>query len=178
MTTATPKRRSKPAEPQMTLEEMAGAKLRETLEQYRHLVAEAADGEQFFQPQLEHVAGLLEHLRLPAFTFDRDVQALRKYRQLEAEAASVEATRQQDADEAKVLNAEIAAVTRRLAQARGRLHELTVVRPQLFIGLNRRLGELEVEHPHLLARLAKAMQLRLAAQQRQAAKPPREGWLP
>ena len=77
-----------------------------------------------------------------------------------------------------MLATEIEHVTRRLAQARGRLHELTVVRPQMIAGLNRRLGEMELNHPHILASLDKAVRLKLSAQMQQDEKSPQEGWLP
>lgn len=172
--TATPKR-SKQAP--MTLEQAAAAKMRETLQQYRERVVEAADGMPFFASQLEVVDALLTELGLPRFAWERDADALKRHRQLTADATALEAARQDDADEAAVISAELKALERRMAQARGRLHELTTVRPQTIVALHQRLHELEANHPHTLSDIDKAVALKMAAQQRKAVQTPKTGWL-
>lgn len=162
--------------PPPTLEEAAAARLREDLEQYRELVADAADGGEFHGPQLERVAALLERLGLPRYAWQRDIDSLKLHRKLAADVETLEAGRQADADESVVLTTEIKHVERRLTQARSRLHELTVVRPRTIVGLHQRLHELEANHPHTLGDIDKAVAMKLAAQQRKQA--PKTGWLP
>lgn len=164
--------------PPPTLEEAAAARLREDLEQYREQVADAADGGEFHGPQLERVAALLERLGLPRYAWQRDIDSLKLHRKLAADVETLEAGRQADADEANVLTTEIKHVERRLTQARSRLHELTVVRPQTITGLYQRLHELAVGHPHTLGDIDKAVAMKLAAQQREAERAPKTGWLP
>lgn len=174
MTTATAKRAKQ--EP-MSLEEAAAAKMRETLQQYRDRVVEAADGKAFYAAQLEIVDTLLSELGLPRYAWQRDVDALKHHRQLMADVTALEATRQDDADEAAVLNAEIKALECRRNQARGRLHELTTVRPQTIAAVYQRLHELEANHPHTLGDIGKAVEIKMAAQQRKAERLPKTGWL-
>lgn len=176
MTAATAKRTKKAPPP--TLEEAAAARLREDLTQYREFVAEAADGGEFHGPQLDHVDALLGRLGLPRYAWQRDIDSLKLHRKLAADAETLEGSRQADADESHVLTTEIKHVERRLTQARSRLHELTVVRPQTITGLYQRLHELEANHPHTIGDIDKAVAMKLAAQQRKAEQAPKTGWLP
>lgn len=175
MSSATAKRPRKAPPP--TLEEAAAARLREDLTQYRKFVAEAAAGTQFQSADLDQINELLGSLGLPRYAWQRDIDALKRHRQLAADVESLEGSRQADADESHVLAAEIKHVERRLAQARGRLHELTVVRPQTITGLHQRLHELEANHPHTLGDIGKAVAIKMAAQQRKAEQVPKTEWL-
>ena len=176
MSPATAKRPKKAPPP--TLEEAAAARLRDDLAQYREFVAEAAAGAEFHGPQLERVDALLGQLGLPRYAWQRDIDAHNRHRKLAADAETLEGGRQADADESHVLTTEIKHVERRLSQARSRLHELTVVRPQTITGLYQRLHELEANHPHVLGDIDKAVAMKLAAQQRKAEQAPKTGWLP
>lgn len=161
------------------LDRKAAAAMSATLQEYRQRVESVANGKAPTARQVDDIAGMLEALGLPRFAFDRDVQAVRKYRLLEADLAEMEAAEESERLEAEALDKEIANIRRRLGEASGRLHEIRSVRPMTRIGIARRLGELESVHPHALMPVGKAVRIRLQAQAKaRPAAEKLEGWLP
>lgn len=178
MATATkaPRKTKQPA-PELTLDQVAEQNLRELLGNYREQVEAAADGRQFDASDLAIVEDLLRDLELPTFAWDRDVAALKKHRQLRAQADQLQANRPAEIEEAKTLTAEIPHIERRLAEARAKLNELTNVRTATAVGLDQRLQELKVNHPHILGTVDRAVELKLTARRKRAENLERSGWL-
>ena len=178
MTTATkaPRKAKQPA-PELTLDQVAEQSLRDCLSQYREQVEAAADGRQLDARGLEIVESLLRDLELPTVAWDRDVAALKKHRQLRDQAEQLQANRPAEMEEAKRLQAEIPHIERRLTEARAKLNELTNVRTATGVGLDQRLAELRVNHPHVLGDVDRAVELKLAARRKRAENLEKSGWV-
>lgn len=170
-------RKAKHPEPEQTLDQVAEQTLRDLLERYREQVEQAADGRQFLGDELGTVESLLRDLELPHFAWDRDVAALKKHRQLKAEADNLAANRPGQIEEAKLLQAEIPQIERRLAEARARLYTVTNVATSTMVGLDQRLAELRVNHPHILGTVDRAIELKMTARRKRAENLERSGWL-
>lgn len=179
MATATkaPPRKTKQPAPELTLDQVAEQNLRERLADYREQVEAAADGRQFDASELAIVEDLLRDLELPTYAWDRDVAALKKHRQLRAQADELQANRPAEIEEAKRLQAEIPHIERRLNEARAKLNELTNVRTATGVGLEQRLQELRVNHPHVLGSVDRAIELKLTARRKRAENLEKGGWL-
>jgi len=67
------------------------------------------------------------------------------------------------------LTSEIQHIERRLAEAKGRRHELTKVVPSSISGYSQRIGQLRSEHPHLFHSIEGVVRARMEAKAKQAA---------
>lgn len=172
---AATKTKKKPAE-ELTLDQVAERNLRTKLTNYREEVTRAADGDHFHGDDLGRVEAMLTDLELPHFAWERDVAALKKHRHLSQQLADVESRRPADLEEAATLTKEIAHIERRLAEARGRLNEVTRVSSNLAVGLSQRLCELESNHPHVLGDVEWAVGIKMAARKKRAESLPKVGW--
>ena len=178
-TTIATKRTRKPkqAEAEVTLDQVVEQRLREMLESYREYVEKAATGEQVYGDDLARVESLLGDMELPVYAWARDVEALKKQRHLTIQLEEAEARRPAEVKEAEQLAADIPHIERRLAEARGRLNELTAVRTNTIVGLHQRLQELRMNHPHVLGSVEKAIELKMAKRKQRADSLERSGWL-
>jgi uncharacterized protein involved in exopolysaccharide biosynthesis len=184
MTTET-KTRKKP-EKVLTFEELNTKKLREKIELYRSEVARAATGEMLSEKELEAVGEALAFMHLPDLCWARDIQALRDYREAAAAAAEMAERRPELEAEAATLVAKVKQLEEELKQTRARLNYCGNVSTQSQANQMRRKHELETVHPHLLADLDLAMNLRAEARGKAHAKQvpmnqflsgvPAEGW--
>jgi uncharacterized protein YggE len=162
MTTATAKKKPEAIEPlAVSFSEIAARKMRERVEAYREIVTRRADGKTITVSDIERAGELLDHLGLPGFAFDRDTEALVKFRaaaaKLQAAVDAVPAAKQR----AEELAAEIEVQRQRLVALREehRLAAAKVGKPQAYTAS---VVTLENEHPVVLADLSVAVRLRLA----------------
>lgn len=147
------------AEP-ITFDEINRRKVRERVEAYRDIVTRRATGGTITVADMERAAELLEQLGLPQYTFDRDVDAVQRFKgardkwQAAADAAPDHATR------ATELAAEVEALTKKLAGLREQLHLANAKRgkPETY---RQTLAQLQHDHPHVLADLDQAVRLRI-----------------
>ena len=163
MTTATAnKKKPEAIEPlAVTFDEIARRKMRERVEAYRGIVTRRADGKTISVSDMEKAGDLLDHLGLPNFAFDRDTEAVVKFRaaaaKMQAAVDAVPAAKQR----AEELAAEIEAQRQRLVALREE-HRLAVARiskPQAYSGS---LAMLQSDHPVVLADLDVAVRFRVA----------------
>lgn len=164
MTTATAKKKPEAIEPQalpVTFDEIARRKMRERIVAYREIVTRRADGKTITVSDIEKAGDLLDHLGLPGFAFDRDAEAVLKFRaaaaKMQAAVDAVPGARQR----AEELAAEIEVQRQRLVALREE-HRHAVARiskPQAYSGS---LAMLQNDHPVVLADLDVAVRFRLA----------------
>lgn len=163
-----------------SLEAIAHRRLVDRINAYRELVAKAAAGP-LNEEELGDASDLLAALQLPSFAWERDVAALRQHDELVRAAA--EANRQQPEHErqARQLAETIARLDSELKAARAEHYTLANVKPMERIGLQQRINELRVLHPHILADADEAARMRLEAESKRRAALNRpetftEGW--
>jgi uncharacterized protein YggE len=164
MTTATAKRKPEAIEPQalpVTFDEIARRKMRERIVAYREIVTRRADGKTITVSDMEQAGDLLDHLGLPGFAFERDTEAVLRFRaaaaKMQAAVDAVPAAKQR----AEELAAEIEAQRQRLVALREE-HRLAVAKankPQAYVAS---VVTLENEHATVLGDLDVAVRLRLA----------------
>ena len=162
MTTATAKKKPEAIEPlAVSFSEIAARKMRERVEAYREIVTRRADGKTITVTDIEKAGELLDLLGLPGFAFDRDTEAVLKFRaaaaKLQAAVDAVPAARQR----AEELAAEIEVQRQRLVALREE-HRLAVAKankPQAYVSS---VAMLQNDHPVVLGDLDVAVRFRLA----------------
>lgn len=162
MTTATAKKKPEAIEPlPVTFDEIARRKVRERIVAYREIVTRRADGKTITVTDMEQAGDLLDHLGLPGFAFDRDAEAVLKFRaaaaKLQGAVDAVPAAKQR----AEQLAAEIEVQRQRLVALREE-HRLAVAKSHKPSAYTASVMTLENEHPTVLADLDEAVRLRLA----------------
>ena len=162
MTTATAKKKPEAIEPlAVSFSEIAARKMRERVEAYREIVTRRADGKTITVTDIEKAGELLDLLGLPGFAFDRDTEALVKFRaaaaKLQAAVDAVPAAKQR----AEELAAEIEVQRQRLVALREE-HRLAVAKGNKPQAYTASVVTLENEHPTVLAALDVAVRFRLA----------------
>jgi len=180
MTTATKTRKAKEPQQPISFAEMNARKIRERIETYRGHVERAVDGEQLDEKQLEEAGEILAFLLLPDMCWERDIRALRDYREASAAAEEMASKQPQFELEAGQLSARIKQLEAELKEAKTRLHYLAQVAPRSQANEMQRTNELRSLHPHLLLDLEQAVLLRAEAKAKAHAKqvPEKtlEGW--
>jgi hypothetical protein len=161
MTTATAKKKPEAIEPvPVTFDEIARRKVRERIEAYREIVTRRADGKPMTVADMEKAGDLLDHLGLPGFAFDRDTEAMLKYRaaaaKMQAAVDAVPASRER----AEALSVEIEQMRQKLVALREehRLAVCKVSKPQAY---SASVVMLQNDHPNVLADLDVAVRLRV-----------------
>jgi hypothetical protein len=162
MTTATAKKKPEAIEPlPVSFSEIARRKLRERIVAYREIVTRRADGKTITVSDIEKAGELLDLLGLPGFAFDRDAEAVLRFRaaaaKLQGAVDAVPAAKQR----AEELAAEIEVQRQRLVALREE-HRLTVAKANKPHAYTASVVTLENEHPTVLAALDEAVRLRLA----------------
>lgn len=161
MATATAKKSAaaQTAEP-ITFDEINRRKVRERIEAYRDIVTRRATGGRLTVEDMERASELLEQLGLPQFTFDRDVEAVQRFRavtdKVDAATAAAPANKQR-ADELAV---EIEATRRRLETLREE-HRTATAKANKPTAYVQSVAMLRHDHPHMLASLDEAVQVRI-----------------
>ena len=162
MTTATAKRKPEAIETlPVTFDEIARRKMRERVEAYREIVTRRADGKTISVDDMEKAGDLLEHLGLPNFAFDRDTEAVVKFRaaaaKMQAAVDAVPAAKQR----AEELAAEIEVQRQRLVALREE-HRLAIAKAGKPAAYTASVVTLENDHPVVLGDLDVAVRFRLA----------------
>jgi hypothetical protein len=161
MATAT-KTKAPPAVPVLptTFAEINARRMRERIEKYREIVQRHANGEPVTVENMERAAELLEHLGLPAYTFERDVEALQRANATRAKLdAAIEAQPAATA-RASELAGEIEAVREKLEMLREE-HRQVLAKANKGTAYEHSLRQLGAEHPHVLADIDTAVRFRI-----------------
>ena len=158
MTTAT--KAWVPAPPPMSFEEIAHRKVRDHLKAYRQIVEKHAAGELVSGDEMEAAAQSLDHLGLPGYTFARDVEALHRHKATTKKHDAAVVAEPEHTARAAELAVEIDAVRAKYQKLREehRLASSHSSQPALF---RQTLEQLQLDHPHVLADLDIATQLRI-----------------
>lgn len=148
-----------PAAP-VTFDEITRRRVRERIEAYREIVNRRAGGEMLSVADMERAGELLDQLGLPLFTFDRDTEAVQRFRAVRSKfdaAAEAAPAHKQRADE---LAAEIEAARKRLESLREE-HRIAVNKSNKGSAYLHTVAQLEVDHPHVIGDLDQAVSLRV-----------------
>jgi len=161
MATAT-KSKAAAAEPvvPVTFDEINRRKVRERIAAYREIVARRASGEMLSVSDMERAGELLDQLSLPAYAFDRDAEAVQRFRTARAkydDAVRAEPGYRQRAEE---LAAEIDAMKKKLEALREE-HRITVAKGNKGTAYLHSVAQLENDHPHVIGDLDQAVRLRV-----------------
>jgi len=148
-----------PAVP-VTFAEINARKVRERIESYREIVGRQAAGEVLSVADMERAAELLEHLGLPQYAFTRDAEAMQRAKvtgdKLKAAIDAQPANAQRAAD----LTVEIEALRKKLEMLREE-HRRASAGASKGTAYDHTLRQLAHEHPHVLADLDTAVQIRI-----------------
>ena len=165
MTTATKRAKAETAEAvpttmPMTFAGIAKNKTRERLEAYRKIVERRADGEMLGVADMERAGELLDQLGLPLYSFDRDTDAMKRYRLARDKYQAAVDAMPEYQRQAVELAAEIATLKKRLAslQEQHRLATAKASKPEAY---RQTVAMLQLDHPHVLADLDQAAELRI-----------------
>jgi hypothetical protein len=135
-------------------------KVRERIESYREIVTRYAAGSTMTVEDMERAAELLEHLGLPQYAFTRDAEAMQRAKatgdKLKAAIDAQPANAQRAAD----LTVEIEALRRKLETLREE-HRRASAAAGKGGAYDHTLRQLAHEHPHVLADLDTAVQIRI-----------------
>jgi hypothetical protein len=161
MATAT-KTKAAPAAPVLptTFAEINARRVRERIEAYRGIVQRHADGEPVTIESMEQAAELLEHLGLPGYTFERDVEALQRANATRAKLAAAIEAQPAAAARASELAVEIEATRKKLEMLREE-HRQANAKATKGSGYEHSLRQLAAEHVHVLADLDTAVRFRI-----------------
>lgn len=161
-TTATRKSKPEseaPAVP-ITFDEINRRKVRERVEAYREIVGKHVMGGTLTVSDMEQAAELLEQLGLPQYTFDRNVDAVRRFKVTREKHDAAADAAPGHAERAEKLAAEIKVME-------GRLHAM---REEHRIASNRigkasayitSMAQMQHDHPIVLADLETAVRIRI-----------------
>jgi hypothetical protein len=147
----------------VTFDEIARNRLRERIEAYREIVRRQASGDTLPTEDMAQAAELLDHLGLPYFAFERDVQAHREYVAASKGAAEAEAKRPANEKRLEEVTARIKAIESELKALRSEHYTLAEVEPMTRVSHQRMINELTFNHPHVLESIETAVQLRIDA---------------
>jgi len=162
MPTATAKKKTETPDTPLpiTFDEINRRKVRERIEGYRDIVHRRANGATVTVEDMERAAELLELLGLPQYTFDRDVQAVQRFKavsdKVQAAVDAVPANKQRAAE----LSAEIDATRAKLETLKEQ-HRLAVAAMNKPAAYTQSVAMLQHDHPHVIGDLDQAVQLRI-----------------
>lgn len=149
-----------PAQP-ITFAELAKSKASERLQAYRDIVKRRAGGDVLNVAEMELAATLLDQLGLPLYAFERDTEAWSRFNLAQAKyQAAVDAVPESERRAAE-LTVEIAAAKSQLLKLQEEHRRATgrVGKPAAY---SQSLAMIKLDHPHLLADLDEAAELRIA----------------
>lgn len=144
----------------VTFDEINRRKVRERIEGYRSIVHRQATGGKMTAEDMEQAAELLEHLGLPLYTFERDVEALRRAETANAKLKAASDAAPANQARAAAIAAEIETMQTKLAAMREE-HRRAIASHNKPAAYNQTLAQLASEHPHVLADIGTAVELRL-----------------
>lgn len=155
--------------PPASPEQFEAAVLAEELATYRQFVGMAADGEQLDATDMAQVTCSMRTCGIPGHSWRRDIDGERRMREFNQALDELIAGQTERDIEVQQLTSEIQHIERRLAEAKGRRHELTKVVPSSISGYSQRIGQLRSEHPHLFHSIEGVVRARMEAKAKQAA---------
>lgn len=160
--TTTTKTRGRKAEASAppTLADVARRKMVAHLETYRGLLRRQADGESLTDEELSVVTEALEALGLPDWCWPRDQEALQRHAVAHAKFKAAADAEPANRDRAAELTSEVEALQAKLAGMREELRRAQAGANK-SVAYGATLAQLAAEHPHVLADLDDAAQLRL-----------------
>lgn len=163
MATATATGKGKAKAAPVTFDDIARDKMRDTMTEYRGLVARAANDERLTADELARVLDLLTYMGLPDFAWDRDIKAQRDH--TDNAAREAEARRMLPEAEARAAKSteRIKALEEELRKVREQHYRDVDVLPRTLTGYGRRLNELAALNPHLFVNIDDAVRLRIDA---------------
>ena len=137
---------------------------RERLEEYRALAFRAAlpDGGALTAGEMERAAELLDALRLPLTTFQRDVDGIHHRLKLVLKLEPLVANATADQIRARELADEIAGLTKLISEKRFLLHRHDTALPAKTAALEQSVREIDADRFHLFATLEAATAKRVA----------------
>jgi uncharacterized protein YggE len=161
MTTTTAKKKPEAIEPvPVTFDEIDRRKVRERVEAYRDIVTRRADGKIITVADMEKAGELLDHLGPLGYAFDRDAEAVLRFRvaaaKMQAAINAVHSAKQRG-DE---LATEIEVLRQKLVALREE-HRLTVAKVSKPTAYSASVVMLQNDHPVVLADLDVAVRLRV-----------------
>lgn len=154
----------------LTMEQLQEKKLRERLVTYRDLVKRAAAGERLPDDDMATAADILDALRLPPYSWARDVQAQRDDDAAAERESQLRAAGPEREARERDLTERVTTMERELNRLRLELRSVATGEPMRLVTVMQRRNELRVNHPHLLGDIEQAVVFRLQAT-RKAAKP-------
>jgi hypothetical protein len=151
---------TKPAPAVVTFAEINARKVRERIEAYRNIVQRRATGEIVTVSDMERAAELLEQLGLPQYTFDRDVEAMQRFKaatdKVQAAIDAAPAHKQR----AEELVVEIEAARKRLEILKEE-HRLVTAKANKPTTYGQTVAMLKHDHPHVLGSITDAVRFRV-----------------
>lgn len=161
MATATkPKPEPKAVPAAVTFAEINARKVRERVEIYRDIVTRRATGAVVTVDDMERAAELLELLGLPQYTFDRDVEAVQRFKavtdKVQAATDAAPAFKQRAAE----LTGEIEAARKRLEALREE-QRIATAKANKGVAYGQTIATLQHDHPHVLANIDDAVRYRV-----------------
>lgn len=144
----------------VTFEEIALKRTRERLTAYRELVRRHAAGETMTVGDMEQVLELLDHLGLPQYAHDRDIQAVARFKIATDKFQAAIDAQPAHAVRASELTAEVDALHGKLKALREELHfhNAKANKPTAY---GQTLATMQHEYPHVLADIDVAVRLRI-----------------
>ena len=147
--------------PPATFDDIARNKMRDTLTEYRGLVARAARDERLSGDELARVLDLLTYMGLPDFAWDRDIKAQREHNANAAREAEVRDAMPEAEARAAESAKRIKALEDELKQLREQHRRDVNVLPGKVVSCGQRRNELAALNPHLFAAIDEAARLRM-----------------
>jgi hypothetical protein len=147
----------------LTPEQMAQRKMAGAIAGYRELVAQAAQGQELSQQDLERASELLEMMHLPPLAWERDVRAHRQMTAAQAREHELADRFPGNAERTQQITARLLEIEQEARQLRAEHHELAVYQVRQHTDSCRRQRELTHAHPHLFEELPTAVQFRRQA---------------
>lgn len=158
-TKSKPAAAAEPAVP-VTFDEINRRRVRERIEEYRAIVTRRAAGETLGVADMERAGELLDLLGLPLYTFDRDTYAVQQMRasagKMQAAADAAPGHKQRAAE----LAVEIDTLRKKLEALREE-HRIATAKGNKAGAYTHTVAQLKYDHPHVLAELDDAVQLRI-----------------
>lgn len=175
MTTATAKGKAKAAP--VTFDDIARAKMRETISEYRGLVARAANDERLTADELARVLDLLTYMALPDFAWERDIKAHREHTDNAAREAEGHKMMPEAQARATATAERIKALEEELRKLKEQHYRDVEVLPRRLIDYGQRKNELAALNPHLFVNIDDAVRLRIDAKNKSRPMPAEPlGW--
>lgn len=159
--TAKARKAAPAATPPATFDGIARDKMRDTVAEYRGLVARAARDERLTGDELARVLDLLTYMALPDYAWDRDIKAQREHDANAAREAEVRAALPEAQARAAESSKRIKALEKELTDLREQHRRDSMVLPAKVASCGQRRNELAALNPHLFAGIDEAATLRI-----------------